>query len=60
MGKSGDVSLQKASNAYQIMLLSGNMPSQSFPLDSFEVSDVRDLVKKAIEDGAAGGGQVSS
>ena len=38
------------------MLLSGNVISQAFYLDSFKVEDVRDLVRKAIEDGAPGGG----
>ena len=38
------------------MLLSGNVVSQAFYLDSFKVGDVRDLVKRAIEDGAPGGG----
>ena len=38
------------------MLLSGNIVSQAFPIESFKVGDVRDLVKKAIEDGASGGG----
>ena len=38
------------------MLLCGNVVSQAFYLDSFKVEDVRDLVKRAIADGAAGGG----
>jgi hypothetical protein len=38
------------------MLLSGNVPAQSFPLDSFKVTDVRDLVRRAIDEGAPGGG----
>lgn len=38
------------------MLLSGNVVSQAFHLDSFKIGDVRDLVKRAIEDGAPGGG----
>lgn len=38
------------------MLIAGNIPSQAFPLDSFEVSDVRQLVKDAISQGAPGGG----
>ncbi len=38
------------------MLLSGNVVSQAFPLDSFKIKDVRELVKRAIEDGAPGGG----
>ena len=38
------------------MLLSGNVASQAFHLDSFQVADVRDLVRKAIEEGAPGGG----
>jgi Uroporphyrinogen decarboxylase (URO-D) len=38
------------------MLLSGNIVSQAFYLDSFKVEDVRNLVKRAIEDGAPGGG----
>ena len=38
------------------MVLSGNVISQAFYLDSFEVKDVRKLVKQAIEDGAPGGG----
>lgn len=38
------------------MLLSGNIISQAFSLDSFKVSDVRELVRRAIADGAPGGG----
>ncbi len=38
------------------MLLAGNIPSQAFVLDSFKPEDVFILVKKAIEDGALGGG----
>lgn len=38
------------------MLLSGNITSQAFYLDSFRVEDVRELVKRAIEEGAPGGG----
>jgi len=38
------------------MLLSGNIVSQAFYLDSFKVEDVRDLARKAIETGAPGGG----
>jgi len=38
------------------MLLCGNVVSQAFHLDSFKVEDVRDLVKRAIADGAPGGG----
>ena len=38
------------------MLLSGNIISQAFYLDSFKVEDVRPLVKQAIKDGAPGGG----
>ncbi|MDD5676633.1 MAG: uroporphyrinogen decarboxylase family protein [Kiritimatiellae bacterium] len=38
------------------MLLSGNVVSQDFHLDSFKVADVRDLVKKAVAAGAPGGG----
>lgn len=38
------------------ILLSGNVISQAFYLDSFKVEDVRGLVKQAIEDGAPGGG----
>lgn len=38
------------------MLLSGNIVSQAFNLDSFKVQDVRELVRKAIEEGAPGGG----
>lgn len=38
------------------MLLSGNIISQAFVLDSFRVEDVRDLVKRAIDEGAPGGG----
>jgi hypothetical protein len=38
------------------MLLSGNVPSQAFYLDSFGIEDVRDLVKRAIDEGAPGGG----
>ena len=38
------------------MLLSGNVVSQAFYLDSFKVADVRDLVKRAIAEGAPGGG----
>ncbi len=38
------------------MLLSGNIPSQAFALDSFKARDVRGLVKRAIEEGAPGGG----
>ena len=38
------------------MLLCGNVVSQAFYLDSFKVEDVRDLVKRAVADGAAGGG----
>jgi hypothetical protein len=38
------------------MLLCGNIPSQAFYLDSFKVDDVRDLVRRAIDAGAPGGG----
>ena len=38
------------------MLLSGNVISQEFPLDSFKIKDVRELVKQAIAEGAPGGG----
>lgn len=38
------------------MLLSGNIISQAFILDSFKIQDVRDLVKRAIDEGAPGGG----
>jgi hypothetical protein len=38
------------------MLLSGNVVSQAFLLDTFRVADVRDLVKRAIDEGAPGGG----
>ena len=38
------------------MLLSGNIVTQDFHLTSFKVSDVRDLVKRAIDEGAPGGG----
>lgn len=38
------------------MLLSGNIVSQAFYLDHFRIQDVRDLVQRAIEDGAPGGG----
>ena len=38
------------------MLLSGNIVSQAFALDSFRVEDVRELVKRAIDEGAPGGG----
>ncbi|MFA5646230.1 MAG: hypothetical protein WDA18_07755 [Candidatus Ratteibacteria bacterium] len=38
------------------MLLSGNIVSQAFHLDSFKVQDVRGLVRKTIEEGAPGGG----
>jgi uroporphyrinogen-III decarboxylase len=38
------------------MLLCGNIPSQAFALDSFKVRDVREMVKRAIQEGAPGGG----
>ncbi len=38
------------------MLLSGNVISQAFALDTFQIADVRDLVKQAIDEGAPGGG----
>jgi len=38
------------------MLLSGNIVSQAFHLDAFTVEHVRELVKQAIDVGAAGGG----
>ncbi len=38
------------------MLLAGNIPSQKFHLQSFKITDVRDMVKKAIDEGAPGGG----
>ncbi len=38
------------------MMLSGNIVSQAFCLDSFDIRQVRDLVKRAIDDGAPGGG----
>lgn len=38
------------------MLISGNIPSQVCYLDSFRPDDVRPLVKRAIEEGAPGGG----
>ncbi len=38
------------------MLLSGNVVTQDFCRDSFKVTDVRNLVKRAIEEGAPGGG----
>jgi hypothetical protein len=38
------------------LVLSGNIPSQAFNLDSFRIEDVRPLVKRAIEDGKRGGG----
>lgn len=38
------------------MLLSGNVVSQAFHLGGFRVGDVRELVRRAIEDGAPGGG----
>lgn len=38
------------------MLLSGNVPSQAFHLESFRVADVRELVRRAIGEGAPGGG----
>jgi hypothetical protein len=38
------------------MLLSGNIPSQVFYLESFKVGDVRELVRRAIAEGAPGGG----
>ena len=34
----------------------GNVISQEFPLDSFKIKDVRELVKQAIAEGAPGGG----
>lgn len=53
----GDNILAKAKKQVgKRMLLSGNIISQAFSLDSFKVSDVRDLVKRAIADGAPGGG----
>lgn len=53
----GDNILAKAKKLVgKRMLLCGNVVSQEFCLDSFRVEDVRDLVKKAIADGAAGGG----
>lgn len=38
------------------MVLTGNIPSQAFALDSFQVESTRDMVKRAIGDGAPGGG----
>ncbi len=38
------------------MLLSGNVVTQAFHLPSFNVGDVRELVKRAIGEGAPGGG----
>ncbi len=38
------------------MLLCGNIPSQAFYLESFRPGDVRDLVRRAIGEGAPGGG----
>ena len=38
------------------MLLSGNVVSQAFALESFKVGDVRELVRRAVADGAPGGG----
>jgi hypothetical protein len=38
------------------MLLCGNIPSQVFYLDVFKPGDVRELVRRAIEEGAPGGG----
>lgn len=38
------------------MVLTGNIPSQAFVLDSFQVGSVRDMVKQAISTGAPGGG----
>ncbi len=52
-----DNNLVKAKKAVgNRMLLSGNIPSQAFYLDSFKVEDVRELVRAAIEVGAPGGG----
>ncbi len=42
------------------MLLSGNIATQPFCLDSFAIEDVRNLVQAAIEDGAPGGGFILS
>lgn len=53
----GDNILAKAKKQVgKRMLLSGNIVSQAFNLDSFRVKNVRDLVKRAIADGAPGGG----
>lgn len=53
----GDNILSKAKKLVgKRMLLSGNVVSQAFYLNSFKVEDVRDLVKRAIKDGAPGGG----
>lgn len=38
------------------MVLAGNIPSQTFPLDSFQVESVREMVKQTIKAGAPGGG----
>lgn len=38
------------------MLLCGNIPSQLFSMESVNMKDIRDWVKKAIEEGAPGGG----
>ncbi len=53
----GDNSIKQAKKRVgNRMLLSGNIPSQVFYLDSFKPEDVRPLVKKALEEGAPGGG----
>lgn len=38
------------------MVLTGNIPSQAFALDSFQVESVGDMVKQTIMTGAPGGG----
>ncbi len=38
------------------MLISGNIPSQDFHLSGFRLSDVRDLVRRALDTGTPGGG----
>ncbi len=53
----GDNSLNRAKKQVgNRMLLAGNIPSQAFYLDSFKPEDVRELVRRAIAEGAPDGG----
>ncbi|MCF7854981.1 MAG: hypothetical protein K9N51_09300 [Candidatus Pacebacteria bacterium] len=53
----GDNNLARAKQQVgKRMLLCGNIVSQAFYMDSFKIGDVRELVKRAIAEGAPGGG----